>query len=83
MSKEMSIILLGIWLIIVPYLGVPSFWRTVLIVLSGIVIAIMGLLMRGETLSRGTVRNKNHPFIENIRHEGESSYERQENTLIQ
>lgn len=53
MSKEMTIIALGIWIIIVPYLGVPGSWRTAILVLSGLGIAVTGFLLRGEAIARG------------------------------
>lgn len=56
MSKEMSLIALGIWVVIVPYLGVPSSWRTVLLVLTGLAVAIIGFLLRGEALAEGSSR---------------------------
>lgn len=65
MSKEMSIIALGIWVVIIPYLGVPSSWRTVLLVLTGIGIAVIGFLIRSEALSRGIESTERHPFVEN------------------
>jgi len=64
MSKEMGVILLGVWVVVVPYLGLPTSWKTILIVLSGIGIVALGLLIRGETLSRRSV-HRHDPFIEN------------------
>lgn len=65
MSKEMAVIVLGIWIIAVPYLGVPSSWKTVLFVLTGIVLAGVGFLLRGEAISRGDTRTRNYPFVDN------------------
>ncbi len=64
MSKEMGIIILGLWIAVVPYLGIPSSWRTAVLVLSGLGVAVIGFLMRGETLS-GIVRTGRLPFVEN------------------
>ena len=52
MSKEMTIIALGIWIVVVPYLGVPGSWKIALLVLSGLAIAVIGFLLRGEALTR-------------------------------
>ena len=82
MSKEMSIILLGVWVIIVPYLGLPEAWRIFLIVLSGIAIVVIGLLLRGETLSRGVEENKNHPFVEHT-HKPDTTTVVEETTFIE
>lgn len=61
----MNIIALGVFLVILPYLGIPGSWRTVLIVLSGLAVAAIGFLLRGETLSRGILPDPRHPFVEN------------------
>jgi hypothetical protein len=52
MSKEMSIIALGVWVIIMPYLGIYRSWLTVLMVLTGIALMVLGFLLRGETIAR-------------------------------
>jgi cbb3-type cytochrome oxidase subunit 3 len=64
MSKEMTIIVLGFWVAVVPYLGIPSSWRVMLLVLTGILLAIVGFLLRGESLSRNK-GSSHHPFVEN------------------
>lgn len=52
MSKEMTVILLGLLVAITPYLGIPGSWKTVLLVLSGLGIAAAGFLLRGESIGR-------------------------------
>jgi len=66
MSKEMTVIVLGICVIIVPYLGVPGTWRTALLVVSGIGIATIGFLLRGEALGRGSGGTKHNTFTESL-----------------
>jgi len=72
MSKQTSIIVLGVWVLIVPYLGVPGSWRTVFLVLSGAAIAILGFLLRGEATAKGLSAHKtrsgrtSHSFVEHI-----------------
>jgi len=65
MSKEMAIIALGIWVAAIPYLGVPGSWRTVLLVVTGLLITSLGFFLRAEVLTRGARRSKHHPFVEN------------------
>jgi hypothetical protein len=65
MSKEMTVITLGIWIIVVPYLGVPGSWRTTLIVLTGVGLIVLGFFLRAEALSRGPRRGSSHSFVEN------------------
>ena len=64
MSKEMMVIALGIWILVVPYLGIPGSWRTTILIISGIIIALLGFLLRGEAISRGR-KSEHHPFVEN------------------
>lgn len=64
MSKEMTVIVLGLWVVVVPYLGIPGEWRTALLVLSGLGIAVVGFLLRGETLSRGSKPHAHNSFVE-------------------
>jgi hypothetical protein len=66
MSKEVGIIVLGIWIIIIPYLGVPDSWRTLLLVLSGLIAIALGFLLRSEGLSHGVRPHETHPFVENM-----------------
>ncbi|MBC7836503.1 hypothetical protein H7X87_01870 [Acetobacteraceae bacterium] len=81
MSKDMTIIVLGLWITILPYLGIPNSWRTLLFVLSGLAIAMLGLFMRSESLRRGSRRAAHHPFVENSAPADsniDSTYERKE-----
>jgi len=65
MSKEMSVMLLGVAVVILPYLGVPSAWRTLLLVLVGLTLIIIGFLLRAHGM-RGSGKNSlHHSFVEN------------------
>lgn len=65
MSKEMGIIVLGLWITISPYLGVPSSWRTVFMIVVGLAIVILGFLLRMESLAQRGKRSEHRPFAEN------------------
>jgi hypothetical protein len=65
MSREMAIIALGIWVLILPHLGVPRSWLVVITTLTGIAIIAIGLYLRAAMISRGARRSSHHPFIEN------------------
>ena len=75
MSKEMSVIVLGFLVVVIPHLGVPGSWHTVLFTVAGLAIAILGFLLRGETISRGG-RNTNGPFVEST---GQTHHEQSNN----
>lgn len=64
MSKEMTVIALGVLVAVTPYLGLPGLWKTVILVLAGFLLAGVGFLLRGEALSRGAGEGKRH-FVEN------------------
>lgn len=72
MSKEMMVIALGLWIIVVrTLLGLPGSWQTVLFVLTGVLLAVIGFLLRGEALSRAASHRARHsesaayPFVDN------------------
>ena len=45
MSKESAIIFLGIFIVIIPFLGFPDGFRTVLFVATGILVSFLALLV--------------------------------------
>ena len=57
----MSIIALGVWVIIMPYLGIYRSWLTILMVLTGIALMVLGFLLRGETIAREHHNAPKHP----------------------
>jgi len=63
MSKEMGVILLGVWVIIVPYLGIPSGWRTIILVLTGIGLMLLGFMLRAQELT--APQGRKNTFVEN------------------
>lgn len=64
MSKEMTVIVLGLLVAAVPFLGIPGSWKTLVFVLAGLGLAGAGFLLRGEALSRGMGHGRKH-FVEN------------------
>ena len=64
MSKEMTVIALGLFIAVVPYLGIPTAWKTPLLLLAGILLMIVGFLLRGAALSRGLEGSESRPFME-------------------
>lgn len=64
MSKEVSVILLGLFTALVPYLGLPGSWRTILLVITGLCIATLGFFLRREVLSRGGTHRADF-FVDN------------------
>lgn len=54
MSRESLVILIGIVVFFVPYLGVPEIWKTYLLVGSGILLMVLGYLLRRAAYLRNT-----------------------------
>jgi asparagine N-glycosylation enzyme membrane subunit Stt3 len=50
MSKEVLIILLGLLIALMPYLGFPGSWKNVLSIVIGIAIAGLGFVVRQERI---------------------------------
>ena len=70
MSKEVSVILLGAAVIVIPYLGIPSLWRTLLLVLVGLTIILIGFLLRSQGMRRPGKTSPYQPFVENVPNRG-------------
>ena len=71
MSKEMMVIALGASVIVIrTLLGVPGEWQTVLFVVSGIALVVVGFLLRGEAISRSggprPAQNRSYSFVESL-----------------
>ncbi len=64
MSKEVTLILLGLAIAALPYLGLPGSWRTTLLVLGGLGIAALGFFLRREVLARGAAHTQDF-FVDN------------------
>lgn len=68
MSKYTILIVLGIWIIILPFLGFPGFWKTLLFVVSGLGVVIFTLLVRSESSNGNPFRfgeNSTDVYIDN------------------
>ncbi len=65
MSKEMTVIALGVLVVIAPFLGVPGSWKTFIFVAAGAGLAGAGFLLRGESLARGEGAGEHRHFVEN------------------
>lgn len=70
MQKEMTVVVLGIWLIVLPFLGIPhsSGFFSLLLVLTGLGVLIVGLLLRSEVISRGRRHLEHSSYVENVPH---------------
>lgn len=60
MSKKQVLCLLGVWVMIFPFLGFPSFWIRIIALVSGLI--IVGL---AYTLPSQVSTGKVETFVEN------------------
>ena len=51
MQKDTTTIVLGILIAIIPFLGIPGTWKTVLFIVLGLVIALIAFFARMDRLS--------------------------------
>ena len=68
MSKETLVIVIGLWVLVTPYLGVPRAWLTILLVLTALALLVVGFFLRAEALSRGPRHTRHHTFVESMPH---------------
>ena len=59
-SKQVIIILLGLWIVLLPFLGFPGLWETFFMVGSGFLIVVLSLLM----IARYRLEESRHDFFE-------------------
>jgi uncharacterized membrane protein len=55
MGKDVFIMLLGVWVAILPFLGFPGSWDRILLLISGIIIISIGISLRREQSRKDTV----------------------------
>ncbi len=65
MSKETSVILLGLLVFLMPLSGFPGAWRTFFIMAAGLALVIIGFFMRSRALGSGE-RPSADSFVESI-----------------
>lgn len=69
LTQEKIIIGLGIWLLVLPFTGFPSSWKTLLTVATGVVVIYLGALLfkKARTRARSaSVETKTGTFIETL-----------------
>jgi len=67
MRKEKTLLIIGLWIIILPFLGFPDIWRKIFFILTGISIMYLAYLFYLEFRVR-QAKNINHSktFVDNI-----------------
>ena len=67
MRKEKTLFILGLWVIILPYLGFPNAWRKILFLMTGLALMYLAYLFYLEVKIR-LLKDQNHSktFTDNI-----------------
>jgi len=66
MRKEYTFLILGIWLVILPYLGFPYSWKNVLTTLSGFGLVYASFVMYKEFKAKETKEIKEEKTFDNF-----------------
>ena len=67
MRKEKTIFLVALGIIVLPFLGFPGSWKTVISVLTGVALIYLGYLFYMEAKERlAKIENQAESFIDNI-----------------
>lgn len=65
MSKARTLLFLGIWVAILPYLGFPSTWKNVLFSLTGLGLIYFAYILYFESRPKNSQREVFDNFSEN------------------
>lgn len=72
MSRESIVFLLGFLLIIVPYLGIPEDWKQYFLVGAGVVLMLVGYMLRRAAYLRKIEyqegERRAESFVEHVHH---------------
>jgi hypothetical protein len=67
MRKEKTLFIIGLWVIILPFLGFPNNWRTVLFFITGLAIMYLAYLFYLEVKARlAKNADQSKTFVDNI-----------------
>lgn len=67
MKKDLSIIILGLVVVITPFLGIPTSWKNVVFVVIGLTISVFAYLLQKDMNNGGYARaeKRTEIFVEN------------------
>jgi hypothetical protein len=67
MRKEKTLFIIGLWVIILPFLGFPTNWRKALFVITGVAIVYLAYLFYLEVKARlAKDINNSKTFVDNV-----------------
>jgi hypothetical protein len=67
MRKEKTLFIIGIWIVIIPFLGFPDTWRKILLTITGFMLVYLAYLYHQQNKERlSKVENPSKTFVDNI-----------------
>jgi hypothetical protein len=70
MRKERTLLLIGLWVVILPFLGFPNSWREVFFVITGLAVIYLAYLFNLEAKARlPKSDNNSQTFVDNVSNE--------------
>ncbi|MEI6660138.1 MAG: hypothetical protein WCK91_01805 [bacterium] len=66
MRKERSLLIIGIWVAILPFLGFPSSWRSFMFIITGLALVYLSYMFYQEYRARMPKDADNKTFTDNI-----------------
>lgn len=70
MRKERTLFIIGLWVIILPFLGFPESWRKVFFIITGLMLFYLGYLFYTEAKNRvSKIEVIAKSFVDNITRE--------------
>jgi len=67
MRKEKTLFIIGIWIIILPFLGFPDTWRKIFFIITGFMLVYLSYIYYQQAKSRiSKNENRSKTFVDNI-----------------
>jgi hypothetical protein len=67
MRKEKTLFIIGIWIVLIPFLGVPDTGRKILITITGFMVVYLAYLYYQQNKERlSKIENVSKTFVDNI-----------------
>ena len=86
MKKTSIIITLGIFIVVIPFLGFPQSWETTFFVLAGLSISILSFSLKSKNMKSSHCENKNnnsHYKLEDISDDNLTTEQKVEKSFVE
>lgn len=66
MRKERTLLIIGLWVATLPFLGFPDSWRQTFFLITGIALVYLAYLFYKQAKERQPKENNSKTFVDNI-----------------